>query len=155
MRTLESRLWSRVVPGNGCCIVWTGLTTYNGYGRIRVGGKGTPMMRVHRAAYELRVGPIPEGLQIDHLCRNRRCVNPAHLEAVTQTVNILRGESPAAKQKRRTHCIHGHEFERVAEKGQRRRCRICQRQYKSAYEAKVAAASAPENPSGKSGGRDG
>jgi hypothetical protein len=61
-------------------------------------------------AYELAIGPIPEGLTIDHLCRNRGCVNPAHLEAVTNRTNLLRGDGIAALNARKTHCKRGHEF---------------------------------------------
>jgi hypothetical protein len=76
-----------------------------GYGHAQWKGRLT---QAHRASYEMLIGPIPDGLEIDHLCRNRPCCNPWHMEPVTQRVNLLRGESPAARQARQTHCIHGH-----------------------------------------------
>lgn len=85
------------------CWKWTGVMHSEGYGKI--GRK-----YAHRVFYERLRGPIPEGLQIDHLCRNRACVNPDHLEAVTQEINLLRGNSPAAIAARKTHCIRGHEL---------------------------------------------
>lgn len=78
-----------------------------GYGMLNVRGKA---MLVHRAAYEEFVGPIPEGHQIDHLCENRACINPKHLEPVLPHVNTERGNSFAAKFARQTHCLRGHEF---------------------------------------------
>ncbi len=84
------------------CWEWVGYHHSCGYGVM------TRMNRpyyAHRAAYELFVGPIPEGLQLDHLCRNRACCNPLHLEAVTAKVNVNRGLSGA-----RSHCVRGHEF---------------------------------------------
>ena len=81
----------------------------NGEGYIRrtIGRKGYSN---HRLAYECAYGPIPQGLVIDHLCRNRSCANPAHLEAVTDRVNILRGEGVAVANARKTHCKRGHEL---------------------------------------------
>lgn len=64
--------------------------TFNGYGKVNLGGK---THRAHRAIYEREVGPVEDGLQLDHLCRNRACVNPAHLEPVTRTTNLRRGNS--------------------------------------------------------------
>ena len=89
------------------------------------------MALAHRFAYETFVGPIPEGLTIDHLCRIRHCVNPEHLEAVTDRVNILRGEGISAQHARATHCPQGHPYDLintyVAPDGDRD-CRDCRRQ---------------------------
>lgn len=86
---------------------WEGARFTAGYGAIQVEGK---TRRAHRIVYETVRGPIPDGLVLDHLCRNRICVNPWHLEPVTLVENILRGESPMAGNAKKTHCIHGHEF---------------------------------------------
>jgi HNH endonuclease len=101
-----------------------------GYGTIYV--KGDHFL-VHRVMYELYRGPIPEGRQIDHLCRNRGCGNPSHMEVVTTRVNILRGMSPSAVNARKTHCVHGHEFTAENTKPRRdgsRICRECERKLK-------------------------
>jgi hypothetical protein len=92
---------------NGC---WPWLASRKwGYGCFSLDG-GKVQVRAHRYAYEVLVGPIPSGLQIDHLCRNRACCNPDHLEPVTGAVNNLRGEGIAARNARKTHCLNGHEF---------------------------------------------
>lgn len=110
-----ARFWSKVdkagplplwAPFLGPCWHWTGATS-NGYGRVRV-DVDRP---AHRFAYELLVGPIPDGLVIDHLCRVRHCVNPAHLEAVTNAENILRGNGFSARHARKTHCPKGHPYD--------------------------------------------
>lgn len=109
---------------NGCW-EWSLCTDRaTGYGVTRHGGK---KVNAHRLSYELFVGPIPEGLCLDHLCRNRLCINPQHLEAVTTRVNIIRGESPSAINAAKTHCKKGHEFtgENLVFDGEKRRCRIC------------------------------
>lgn len=114
-------------PGTGCWN-WTGSLTGQGYGRIRVGDKGRVV--AHRFSYELYVGSIPDGLQIDHLCRNRRCVNPAHMEPVTSRENTLRGDAPAARQARQTRCLRDHALSgknlRLRPSG-KRECRTCAR----------------------------
>lgn len=128
-RDWREKFWERVPVGPGCW-EWAGSVSATGYGKFYVDG---PRL-AHRVAYELTRGPIPDGLQIDHLCRNRRCVNPAHLEAVTQRVNILRGEGPCAKHARKTQCINGHDlspenlyFYRQANGDHTRVCRTCVR----------------------------
>lgn len=92
------------------CHNWTAYIAHGGYGQICTGGRGQKE-RAHRVAYQLAKGPIPDGLVLDHLCRNRRCCNPDHLEAVTQQTNVLRGEGPAAIAASRTHCPQGHPYD--------------------------------------------
>lgn len=99
--TLAERLAANSVPEPmSGCIIWLGYVGDNGYANIGSRGKYS---FAHRAAYELAKGPIPKGLQIDHLCRIRCCINPNHLEAVTCLENINRG-----LQAKKTHCIRGH-----------------------------------------------
>jgi len=109
---IEERFWKLVDVGvrSGECWNYTGAT-WKGYGQfgVKVGDKWKTM-KAHRVSYELLVGPIPEGLQLDHLCRNPRCVNPTHLEPVTNRTNGLRGTSFAAKHAVKTHCNYGHKF---------------------------------------------
>lgn len=85
-------------------------------------------MRAHRAAYIEFREPIPDGLTIDHLCRNTGCVNPSHMEAVTAKINVLRGETITGINSRKTHCLRGHEFTEantyIAKKGSRV-CKAC------------------------------
>ena len=120
IRTWDSNNYRVLDDG---CWEWLGSTS-TGYGCFRRG-------YAHRYSYELHKGAIPDGLQIDHLCRNRLCVNPDHLEAVTVRVNVLRGVSRVAANARQSHCIRGHEF--TPENTRRRAngsraCRECGRQ---------------------------
>lgn len=110
MRDWTDRFLDKIRDGEGGCWEWTGHIKPNGYGQVRVGNR---KHNVHRLAYEVLVGPIPPGLVIDHLCRNRRCLRPDHLEPVSQRVNVLRGEGPAARNARSTHCVRGHTFDAV------------------------------------------
>lgn len=89
------------------CWEWTGAVDLNGYGVVYGNGR---MRKAHRVLYEKANGTVPHGLELDHLCRNRKCVNPDHLEPVTHRENILRGVGTAASRARQTHCKHGHEF---------------------------------------------
>ena len=98
------RFWGRV-DANGDCWLWTGGKADTGYGTVHIEGK---TWHAHRVAYELLVGSIPVGLELDHLCRVRACVNPDHLEPVDHRTNLLRGASPAAIAFRTGICIRGH-----------------------------------------------
>jgi len=101
--------WSKV-DADGDCWEWKGAMRPNGYGVFATNGKN---VGAHRFAWENLIGPIPEGLVIDHLCKNRGCVNVTHLEPVTYSENILRGAGPFLTKIRRavTECKHGHAFD--------------------------------------------
>ncbi|MEE9149964.1 MAG: HNH endonuclease signature motif containing protein [Candidatus Tectomicrobia bacterium] len=133
-RPAAERFWKKVELTEQDCWVWTGHLR-RGYGTLMRNGEDG---YAHRFAYESLVGPIPEGLTIDHLCRNRACVNPAHMEPVTHRVNILRGEGLCAKNARKTHCKHGHPLtvENVYLFRGSRCCRECQQRRVREYTAR-------------------
>jgi hypothetical protein len=126
----DERFWAKVDQSGGphACWPWlAGISYPSGYGNIWWNGF---TRSAHRIAYELAVGEIPSGLTLDHLCRVRHCVNPAHLEAVPFAVNNARGTSPSAANMAKTHCKHGHEFTpentyRPPKKPTSRHCRRC------------------------------
>lgn len=116
-------------PDLGPCWLWMGYCV-GGYGCFSESKNPGGSRLAYRWAYEDLIGPIPEGLEPDHLCRNRSCVNPTHLEPVTPLVNMLRGESFAAVNARKTHCKRGHAFtsENTIERNSgARECRACQK----------------------------
>ena len=140
-KPVEPRLWSRINkqgpvpparPSLGPCWQWlgarTGAQTGSGYGEINVQGRHH---LVHRLVYQMLVGSIPNGLTLDHLCRNTSCCNPSHLEVVSQRENTLRGKGPSALNATKTHCLRGHPYDAentyIAIRGQRqeRHCRTC------------------------------
>lgn len=123
------RFWTKVRVGDdAACWAWLGALAPAGYGRFRYEGRTA---QAHRVAWELTNGKIPAGLVIDHLCRNRACVNPAHMEVVTQGENIRRGDSLRVRRENAvaaTHCKNGHAWaEHAVQYATRRRCSECMR----------------------------
>lgn len=146
------RIKSRIVITEDGCWHWPGATA-QGYGRISWSRGGNQMVwaAVHRVMYTHEVGPIPEGLDLDHTChdpatcegpvqcRHRRCCNPAHLEPVPHQENLLRGGTVAADRKSRTHCPQGHEYTAAntrVDKIGRRQCYTCILEHNRRYYAK-------------------
>lgn len=129
---IAQRFWSRVHKTNGCWI-WLGATNPKGYGQFfwkRGDASHSYTRPAHIVAYELSLGPVPKGRELDHICQNRRCVNPAHLEPITHKENLMRGDTVCARKKMQTHCVNGHAFspENTAfEKNGTRRCIECRR----------------------------
>jgi len=126
-QTLAERFWPKVRKTDGCWL-WIGAKA-NGYGRVAFNGK---VAGAHRVSYEMAHGPIPVGLQLDHLCRTRACVRPDHLEAVTCRENLLRGTGLVAVEVAKTHCPQGHPYSgdnllysRTKRGGLCRVCRTC------------------------------
>lgn len=118
------RFTDNVVVGDGCW-EWMAAKT-RGYGRFYMRGQ---MPGAHRVSYQMFVGPIPDGLTLDHLCRNPGCVRFDHLEPVSNRENVLRGEGTSARHARQTHCKRGHKFDAAntyVHRG-KRYCRTCQR----------------------------
>lgn len=127
-------------PDLGPCWIWNGGVDGKGYGQITEDGKG---LRVHRVVYEALVGPFPSGLEPDHLCRVRRCARPDHLEPVTSRENNLRGNSVAAVNARKTHCVNGHQFtpaNTIHRPNGARGCRECGRRANRESQARKRAA---------------
>lgn len=128
------RFWARVAKTEGCWL-WTGYVSNTGHAKIKVNGK---MVATHRFAYELLVGPIPEGMVLDHICRTPACVNPAHLEPVTQSVNAKRGRGCTVNSEK-THCPQGHPYDETNTYRDPRRgariCRTCARNNMRGYRA--------------------
>lgn len=123
---------SKIPKGDeNACWDWVGYKNVNGYGIFNVDGKP---QYAHRISYEIYKGKIPKHLEIDHLCRNRACINPTHLEAVSSRENTIRGESPFGKNARKTHCPKGHPLSgrnlilRRNKNSFTRGCRICSRE---------------------------
>lgn len=128
-RTLEERFWPKVEKTDSCWLWTAALNQVSGYGMIGAGGHDGRMLYAHRVAYELVVGPIPDGMTLDHLCNVRRCVNPEHLSPCSTQENSHRGKA------RRLTCSRGHlkEGNTYTPPDGRERCRICNTMNARAY----------------------
>ena len=128
--TDAERILSRIVVDENGCWLWQGYVSRQGYGQMKVDHRH---WKAHRFAYVVWRGPIAEGLEIDHLCRVRRCVNPDHLEPVTHRENVRRGDLSLANARRhlaKTHCVHGHSYgNAIVRPNGARQCRECKRQH--------------------------
>lgn len=134
------RLLSRVDTSDPKdCWTWPGADNGVGYGVIGSGGHSGSNVYTHRVAYEHIIGPIPPGLVLDHLCRNRRCCNPTHLEPVTHRTNLRRGIGVTAQNAAKTHCPSMHAYDSgntyIYPSGQRR-CMTCAREYQRRLRAR-------------------
>ncbi len=147
---IMDRFWSKVnkdgpipdyAPHLGPCWLWMGYITRYGYGSIYWGSR-PERMPAHRFAYKLLIGPIPDGLVPDHLCRVRHCVNPQHLEAVTSGENVLRGIGASAMNARKEACKYGHTFDEANTyypPSGGRQCRACNRRVEQARRDRLRA----------------
>lgn len=121
---VEERFFSHVTQGPDDCWLFDTINS-KGYGQFQLDGRN---LQAHIWSYEFLIGPVPDGLTLDHLCRVRACVNPWHLDPVPHRVNILRGIGPAAINARRTQCVNGHPFtseNTYLTPNGRRQCRTC------------------------------
>lgn len=151
---LPDRLWARIDRrADDKCWPWTGKVNGSGYGIIGLGRRSEGKSAVHRVAYEIAIGPIPDGHQLDHTCHNdtecfgggdcehRRCCNPKHLEPVTQQINVARGNA-GLWQTFKTHCPKGHEYtpENTFSNNGGRGCKTCRRDWNRKYNSRKRAA---------------
>src|SRR6267142_1659983 len=128
MQDIDERFWKKVhledlIFSENGCMLWIGAKSSYGYGIFCADGR---TVRAHRWLYERFHGPIPKGLEPDHLCRVRSCVNPDHLELVTRKTNLNRGDT-GANNRLKTHCPQGHPYteENIIKIPTGRRCKIC------------------------------
>jgi len=148
---LPTRFWAKVnengpIPAHrpdlGPCWQWTAARTSHGYGSFMAGSRRDGTYKIvcaHRWIYEQLIGPFPVGLEPDHLCRNRACVLPAHMEPVTRRENILRGASPIAEEARAEACPQGHPYDEINTYRDRdggRSCRLCRAAARQRWRAK-------------------
>ena len=121
---LRARIVRKTLKSEEGCWLWLGEAHRAGYGATKVKSK---TCMAHRVAYAAFIGPLCKGAEVDHLCRNRCCVNPWHLELVSHRENVVRSDNFIGIHARKTHCVHGHELseENIYRRGARRVCRRC------------------------------
>lgn len=143
---LPLRFKNKIIK-NGSCLEWTGYVNPRGYGQVSYKGKNH---KIHRVVWQILRGPLDDK-HIDHLCRNRRCVNVDHMEPVTKKENTLRGISFSAINAKKETCKNGHAFNRTYKyKGSKksfnqRICDICRRTYRARYIDKFKSAKRGED----------
>lgn len=147
MNSVLERLWKHTIPEpmSGCWL-WDGALSVAGYGRIGIAGKSA--QQAHRVCYEIYKRPIPAGLDLDHLCRVRCCINPDHLEPVTRKENLRRGDNSyrGENMRAKTHCPKGHPYhheKRMGGRGLQRICKPCRNEASNAYKARKKARRCP------------
>ena len=138
--SIEQRFFSKVLVLPSGCWKWTGKTSNGGYGLFFIAKPRKHNVQAHRWSYEYFRGAIPAGLDLDHLCRNRWCVNPEHTEPVTRRENLLRGETIPARHAAKTHCPAGHPYNDANTYRYRglRYCRICRDHHRENWRRKVS-----------------
>lgn len=138
---LVDRFMARTERQPNGCLLWTAGTNDGGYGRFAISHDTN--VAAHRWSYEHFVGPIPDGLTVDHVkdrgCTSRLCVEPSHLEPVPLRENLMRGDTPAARNAAKTQCPQGHPYDKIGSKGERL-CRRCRTEDQRRYRARKAAA---------------
>lgn len=126
--TVDERFWNRLRETADGCWEWAEYVDEKGYGRF---WDGSRTIRAHQYSYSALVGDVPAGLELDHLCRNRRCANPYHLDPVTHAVNMARSDNILLANAAKSHCLRGHEFtpeNTYAKNDGGRQCRACDRE---------------------------
>ena len=142
--SMRERFWRNVdrTIGEAACWLWGAFISPNGYGQFsfQTGKAKDTRLTVwaHRCSYLLTHGSIPDGLYLDHLCRNRSCVNPSHLQPVSARENLMRGDTKAANNMTKTHCPSGHAYtgDNLRVFGGSRQCRTCVLMHGRKYDAK-------------------
>ena len=127
VRPLRDRVFAKLEVQPDGCVLWTGNLTTTGYGQVRRPRRGTGLAAVHRLMYEWFTGPIPDGMELDHLCRVKHCAAPAHLEAVTHAENLRRAPAYPRHNAVKTECPRGHAYDEANtyRSNGRRFCRQC------------------------------
>lgn len=134
LRMSYTEILDKLVEKTESCWLWKGSQNSSGYGQHGSHKRPGAETLAHRKLYAMNYGPIPKGLQIDHLCREKLCVNPEHLEAVPPKLNLMRAPNQVTTlNARKTHCIHGHKFDKLntrIHKSGKRECIQCKKERK-------------------------